>query len=255
MANQHRSSGQHAEQYTPLVLLHGFTQTGGSWAPLLPYLPPGPKFLPDLPGHGGASPAPGDLWSTAARLSGLVDGPASWVGYSMGGRAALHVALAHPGSVARLALVSATAGIVDAAERAARRQRDEALARRVEAEGVEEFVRWWVSQDLFATLPADRARADQRLVNTAGGLASSLRRAGTGAQEPLWDRLAELGRRHVPVLLLAGELDTKYVSLASAMARAIGPTASVVIVEGAGHACHLERPDVVGPALSEFLTS
>jgi 2-succinyl-6-hydroxy-2,4-cyclohexadiene-1-carboxylate synthase len=187
-------------------------------------------------------------------LDRLVDEGASWVGYSMGGRTALHVALAHPASVGRLALVSSTAGIFSEVERDARRQRDEALARRVETEGVEEFVRWWLSQDLFASLPAERAGAEERLANTAAGLASSLRLAGTGAQEPLWARLPELGRRRLPVLLVAGELDTRYVALASAMASAIGPSASVCIVEGAGHACHLERPDVVGPALAEFLT-
>jgi 2-succinyl-6-hydroxy-2,4-cyclohexadiene-1-carboxylate synthase len=91
------------------------------------------------------------------------------------------------------------------------------------------------------------------MVNTAAGLASSLRLAGQGAQEPLWHRLAELGRREVPVLVLAGEDDARYVDQARRMAAAIGPTATVRLVPRAGHACHLERPEEVAEALVGFL--
>ncbi len=241
----------------PLVLLHGFTQTGASWAPVVDALSGrlAPLVLPDAPGHGGSGHVTADLWSTTDLLAGLVPGPASWAGYSMGGRAALHLALAHPDRVVRLVLISTSAGIEDRAAREARRAADEELARRVEGEGVESFVSFWMAQPLFATLSPDRAGRQARLVNTAAGLASSLRLAGQGAQEPLWGRLAELRRRQVPVLLLAGELDTRYVDQARRMAAAIGPTAAVRLVPGAGHACHLERPAEVAETLVGFLAA
>ncbi len=244
----------------PLVLLHGFTQSGASWAPVVDALAGRalPMVLPDAPGHGASADLAVDLWGTADLLAGLVPRPAFWAGYSMGGRTALHLALAHPDRVVRLVLISTGAGIEDQAARAARRAADEELAQRIEDEGVESFLSFWLAQPLFAPLSPEHAGQEARMVNTAAGLASSLRLAGQGAQEPLWPRLAELGqsgphRRAVPVLLLAGENDARYVAYARRMAAAIGPSATVRVVEGAGHACHLQRPAEVAEALVAFL--
>jgi 2-succinyl-6-hydroxy-2,4-cyclohexadiene-1-carboxylate synthase len=238
---------------TPLVLLHGFTQTGRSWGPVVKAL--GGRFplvLPDAPGHGRSSSTRADLWETAGLLTGTAGRRAFWAGYSMGGRMALHVALAHPALAERLVVISATAGIDDPAERAARRRADEALAARIEHDGLAPFLSWWLAQPMFATLPAQQAGLEARLTGTAEGLASSLRLAGTGAQEPLWDRLPELSARAVPVLAIAGGLDPKYCEHAERLAAAVGPTATVLIVQGAGHACHLERPGEVAAAISAF---
>ena len=243
-----------------LVALHGFTQTGASWEPVATHLGGSYRLLaPDAPGHGRASALRAGLWETADLLDGTVaaDGGsvAGWVGYSMGARMALHVALAHPQAVTKLALISASPGIEDDADREARRAADEALAKRIEdggPRGLGRFLDDWLAQPLFATLPRERAGLDERLSNSPAGLASSLRLAGAGAQEPLWGRLPELGRRELPVLLLAGELDRKYCDLASATAEAIGPTARLRIVPGGGHACHLERPDEVAGELARF---
>jgi 2-succinyl-6-hydroxy-2,4-cyclohexadiene-1-carboxylate synthase len=235
----------------PLVLLHGFTQTGASWAPIVAELEGrSPIIVPDAPGHGGSSRVRADLWRTADLLVGTVGRPALWVGYSMGGRTSLHVALAHPDQVEGLVLISATAGIGAPEERDARRAADDALAARIEADGTEAFLDFWLAQPLFSTLPPGSAGREERLANTPDGLASSLRLAGTGSQEPLWARLAELRERSLPVLLIAGDLDTKYRDQAYRMASAIGPSARVLIVSGAGHACHLEQPRVVSAAIS-----
>lgn len=177
-------------------------------------------------------------------------GAGTWLGYSMGGRYALHVALRHPELVERLVLVSTTAGIDDEAERAARRDSDEALARRLEEEGLEPFLRWWLAQPLFASLPAEAAQIERRLEGTATGLASSLRLAGTGTQEPLWHRLAELA---MPVLVIAGSLDAKYLSLGRRLAESIGPSAAFEVVPGAGHSCHLEKPEAFLEVLTTWL--
>ena len=242
-----------------MVAVHGFTQSSEVWAPLAGWLGNRHRVLAlDAPGHGAASGVRADLWSGAALMAATcaqgapagADGPAAWIGYSMGGRYALHVALAAPHMVSSLVLVSATAGFDTVAERAARREADEVVARRIERDGVAAFVRWWLARPLFATLPPEAAALDARLGNTVAGLASSLRLAGTGTQEPLWERLAAID---VPVLVTAGALDTAYTERAERLAGAIGANATLAVVDGAGHACHLERPAkwaaVVGPFL------
>ena len=187
--------------------------------------------------------------AAAAALLGAVGGPATYVGYSMGGRLCLQLAVDQPELVRRLVLVSATAGIDDATERAARRQADEELAASIEHDGVAAFLERWLALSLFATLPREAAALDDRRRNTAEGLASSLRLAGTGTQEPLWDRLPELP---MPVLVVVGALDAKYVGLARRMAGLI-PRATLEVIEGAGHSVPLEDPDALAGALEGWL--
>lgn len=224
-----------------LVLVHGFTQSGRSWDALAKRFEDSWEVVTvDAPGHGLSADVSADLWDGADLLAQAAEGPATWIGYSMGGRFALHLALNHPALVEQLVLVSTTAGIREPAERTDRRRSDLDLAERVLEMGLRPFVEWWLSQPLFATLPSSAAGFSSRLEGTASGLASSLRLAGTGSQEPLWSRLHEL---QMPVLLVAGALDSRYCHLAGEMAAAIGTNADVRIVSGAGHACHLEKPD------------
>jgi 2-succinyl-6-hydroxy-2,4-cyclohexadiene-1-carboxylate synthase len=190
---------------TELVLLHGFTQTGRSWAPVAAALDQRYRcFMPDLPGHGDASERrPATFGAVTAYLAALKPQRFVLCGYSMGGRLALHAALAMPSRVERLVLIGASPGIADASEREERRRRDAELADRIEAIGLEAFVDEWGALPLFATQPrgvAEAARTD-RLRSTAPGLAAALRGMGTGTMEPLWDRLAELP---MPVTLVVG---------------------------------------------------
>jgi 2-succinyl-6-hydroxy-2,4-cyclohexadiene-1-carboxylate synthase len=234
----------------PVVLVHGFTQTHRSWRPVAQRLASlHTLILVDAPAHGGSDAVRTDLRDGAAEL-GQTGGRAAYLGYSMGGRLCLHMAVARPDLVERLVLVSATAGIDDPEPRAARRASDEALAQQIETDGVAAFVDWWLMQPLFATLAADRADRDDRLANTSGGLAASLRLAGTGSMDPLWDRLAGLA---MPVLIVAGERDAAYAEAGRRMVRAIGANASLVLIPGAGHACHLERPDAFTVVVADFL--
>lgn len=242
-----------------LVLLHGFTQTGRSWLPLIEKLLPtsGADLeidTPDLPGHGESAGLRCDLWATAGLLA-RQHGRGIWIGYSLGGRVALHVALARPEVVSGLVVIGATGGIDDPAERAARREADEHLAGRIEQLGVRAFLDEWLAQPLFASLTARAAQLDDRLRNTAAGLAGSLRSCGTGSQEPLWRRLAALGHAGLPVLVMAGEHDQKFRSLAERLASSIGSTAQLEVVPGAGHAAHLEQPGWVAGCISTWLGS
>ncbi len=247
----------------PLLLLHGFTGAGGTWAPLRAALGGSYATLAvDLPGH-GRSGAPADparfaLDRLADDLARVLDAAgvarAAVLGYSLGGRAALRFALARPERVAALVLESASPGIADPAERAARVAADAALADAIERDGVAAFVDCWERLPLWASQAAlgDDARAALRagrLANDARGLANSLRGAGAGADPPALDRLAAI---RAPTLLVAGALDAKYVALGRAMRRAI-PGARITVVAGAGHAVHLERPDAFAALVRTFL--
>jgi 2-succinyl-6-hydroxy-2,4-cyclohexadiene-1-carboxylate synthase len=205
----------------------------------------------DLPGHGDATAAAdADLWASAEHLVD-VGGPATYVGYSMGGRVALHAALRHPDAVRALVLIGATAGIDDDAERAARRAADERLAQRLEAIGVENFVDEWLANPLFAGLTPETSLRADRLRNTATGLASSLRSTGTGTQQPLWDRLGSIT---TPTLVLAGEHDTKFRELGARLAAAL-PAARLEVVPRAGHTVHLEQPEATADAIASWFRS
>lgn len=231
--------GERAGDGPRLVLLHGFTQTGRCWGPVADDLARDHEVVRlDAPGHGGSSAVRADLVAAAA-LVAEAGGTGVYVGYSMGARMALHVALRAPEVVRALVLIGGTPGIEDPDERARRRERDHALAQRVRDQGVAAFVDEWLALPLFAGLPAWARFDAERRRNTPEGLAASLELAGTGSQRPLW---ADLGRITVPVLAVAGADDDRYAAVARRMAAAIGGHATAAVVPDAGHAAHLERP-------------
>lgn len=249
----------------PLVLLHGFTGSARSWGEFGQLLASDFTVIAvDLAGH-GQNTSPTDLHHytmaqcvddtvEAVRLLGFEF--AHWLGYSMGGRTALHVAAAYPDSVRSLSLIGASPGLDCVEDRVARRSADELLAARIEREGVEAFVDYWENVPLFATqraLPADiRARIREgRLRNTVTGLANSLRGMGTGAQEPLHDRLGTLT---MPALIMAGELDHKFTEIGREMAAVI-PQSRFEPVAAAGHAAQAERPAECAQLVADFITS
>ncbi len=222
-----------------IVLLHGFSQTGRCWGRLAATLARDHEVVRlDAPGHAGSTTVAADL-PTTGRLAAEAGGRGVYLGYSMGARMALHVATEAPEVVRALVLVGGTPGIEDPAERAERRAADRAQARRIREDGVAAFVEHWLSLPLFAGLPPDGRFEDERRRNTADGLATSLELAGTGAQAPLWDRLAAID---VPVLVVAGADDHRYAAIAERTAAAIGANARAALVPAAGHTAHIEQP-------------
>ncbi len=247
----------------PLLLLHGFTGSAATWAGLAAQLAPQRQCIAqDLIGHGKsvapADPARYTMEQAVQDIAGLLDvlgiSRVDLLGYSLGGRLALQFAVAAPGRVRALILESASPGLASPAERAARIAADDALAAAIERDGVEAFVAHWEALPLWASqaeLPAElRARQrTQRLANRPQGLANSLRGMGTGRQRALWDMLPTLT---IPTLLLAGALDAKFSAIAQHMAVAL-PCADLAIIAAAGHAIHLEQPEIFGQRVAVFL--
>jgi 2-succinyl-6-hydroxy-2,4-cyclohexadiene-1-carboxylate synthase len=238
-----------------VALLHGFTQTGRLWGRFGDGLADSYSLVAvDLPGHGGSDEVRADL-PTSARLvaeairDAIGDVPCGLVGYSLGARVALHVLTQSDLHVSGAALIGATGGIEDREARAARRRSDEALADGLEASGdVEGFIESWLRGPLFDRL-GDEADRDERLRNSAAGLAASLRLCGTGTQEPLWDAIPTI---RCPILALAGTDDTRFAAHALRLAR-LAASGVVSLVPGGGHAVHLAQPDHTGRIVTHWL--
>jgi 2-succinyl-6-hydroxy-2,4-cyclohexadiene-1-carboxylate synthase len=233
-----------------VVLLHGFAGTKRGWDPVVEQIDRElyePLAL-DLRGHGTQRDArPVDFDAVTRDVLAAAPDRFTLCGYSMGGRIALHVALAAPERVRRLLLVATTAGIDDEAAREERRAADERLAAATEDATIEAFADRWTEQALFADDPAQvRALArEDVLQNDPRALAAALRGIGTGVMPPVWDRLHELP---MPVTVVAGERDAKFAAIARRLTDAI-PHAELRIVPGAGHALPREAPSAIARVL------
>jgi 2-succinyl-6-hydroxy-2,4-cyclohexadiene-1-carboxylate synthase len=236
----------------PLLLLHGFTGSTRSFDAVRPALADRAQVISlDLIGHGRtASPRQGERysfdWSTR-ELVALLDergiDRVDLLGYSLGGRVALHFAVHMPGRVDRLIVESASPGIESDAERQARLASDAALADRIERLGVAAFVDEWQTQPLLALgahVPAALVEGQraERLRNSAVGLANSLRGMGAGQQSALWSSLASL---ELPVHIIVGQRDRRYCQIAERM-HSLLPNSGLSIVADAGHTVHLDQP-------------
>jgi 2-succinyl-6-hydroxy-2,4-cyclohexadiene-1-carboxylate synthase len=234
-----------------VVLLHGFAGTRHAWAGVEKHLPAERyrSLALDLPGHGEQADARPPITFEKCVASVLERSPKRFVlgGYSMGGRVALHVALAAPQRIERLVLVSATAGIEDGAERAARRRRDRRLASEIEKGSIEAFVERWRAKSMFEHDPPEvdaLARADQSR-NSPRGIAAALRGIGTGEMQSLWDRLVDL---QMPVIVVAGHRDRKFVRAGEQMVKLLPD--SLLQVSSGGHCLLFENPKIVARSLS-----
>ena len=241
----------------PLVLLHGFTQTGRLWGHFGDLLAESHTLIAvDLPGHGDSGSVRADLPTTAGLVAEAArtvagDEACALLGYSLGARVALQVAIRAELPLRHVVFIGLTAGIEDPLLRQSRRVSDNDLADELEASGdVELFVDAWLHGPMFERLASGGAAGRaERLRNSAAGLASSLRLCGTGTQEPVWDLLPALPS---PVLAMAGSDDTRFVSHALRVARLV-PHAIASLVPGGGHAVHLAQPEQSGRIVHHWL--
>ena len=234
-----------------IVLLHGFAGTGAMWDAVRARLDEERyrAVAPDLPGHGSAAAvSPVTFESCVEHVLGAAPERFTLCGYSMGGRIALHLALAAPARIERLLLVSTTAGIEDERERAARATADRRRAARAEQGNIAEFVAEWTSQPLFAGTPPDAAaawRADLER-NDPMALAAVLRGIGTGSMEPLWTRLGQL---QMPVTVVVGDRDERFAAIGARMAREVRD-GRLVVIPKVGHGLPREAPQALADVLA-----
>jgi 2-succinyl-6-hydroxy-2,4-cyclohexadiene-1-carboxylate synthase len=226
-----------------VVLVPGFTQTAASWARSAEVVRESCVVrILDIP--------PPTTFAATAHEIGTSGGPGVYVGYSMGGRLCLRLALDRPDIVRALLLVSASPGIADAAERAARVESDELLAESVERDGVNTFLARWLAQPMFASVPPDAPGVADRRRLTPQFLAACLRKLGAGAMDPMWHDMSQLA---MPVLLVTGSQDEKYTAIARRMLERMHPGVNLVQLDG-GHALPLEQPAVLGGLITAFAT-
>lgn len=265
IVNGHNYYVETSGEGVPILLLHGFTGDTTIWQDVRRKLEANDHVVTiDILGH-GRSDKPDDITAyhmqhVAVDIIQLLENlsleKAHLLGYSMGGRLALYLAITYPQRFQSLILESASPGLSTASDRAQRRERDNALADKIEANGIEWFVDFWESLALWdsqKSLPQsilDKQR-QQRLSNNPIGLANSLRGMGTGVQPKLWGNLSQL---IMPVQLIVGEHDHKFIYINQEMAQQI-PNANLKIISNAGHTVHLENPTDFLNQVQQFLTT
>lgn len=247
---------------TALVFLHGFMGSARDWLETAEALPDYRCILVDLPGHGLSAGCPARLYpmpeaglALLAVLDDLGVEQCVPVGYSMGGRLALYLALSYPDRCRALVVESGSPGLASERERASRREWDESKASELERQGLDAFLEDWYWQPLFHSIRRDEARfaalMERRRQNDLAGLARSLRLMGTGSQSSLWPQLPEIG---FPWLAMAGELDSRYRKTMQDMV-SLSEKGRLATIPDAGHNTHFENPEAFYRTLREFLVS
>ena len=254
--------GRGGDRAPALLFLHGFMGSGRDWTEVVGALPERRCVLVDLPGHGLSADCPIDFYPmprVALALLAVLDelgvGQCIPVGYSMGGRLALYLALAHPDRCAALVVESGSPGLDTEEERDNRRQWDESKASELERRGLDGFLEDWYRQPLFHSIRRNEVRfgslVGRRRNNCVAGLARSLRLMGTGSQPSLWSQVAGV---RFPWLAVAGELDPRYRKTLRDMVN-LSEKGRLVTIPDTGHNTHFEDPEAFCRALREFLHS
>ena len=247
MSLHYESSGTGSRD---ICFVHGFTQTGNSWKIPAQNIHDSTNTFIDAPDHGESQGTSLSLEEAGEAIADIAFGKVL-AGYSMGARMALHAVMQHPHAMTGLVLVSGTPGIEDDSEREARVQSDDALATRIEQIGTPAFIDEWIHQPLFAKSKISDAEIRDRNRNTPASLASSLRTCGTGQQQPWWPHLQDI---QIPVLLIAGSRDEKFVAIAKRMKQLI-PRSTLNIIDKAGHSAHIDQPAAFGESVNSWLQS
>jgi len=202
----------------------------------------------DAPGHGANVDGVRSLPQCADDIAGAMQ-PGILIGYSMGARMALHVALQQPKMVSQLVLISGTPGLKTEPERKSRRQSDNELADRIEKVGTPAFIDEWLALPIFSGLTKETNQRTDRLHNSPKGLADSLRNAGTGTQDSQWEHLHRLT---MPVHLIVGQTDAKFTSIANEMTSLL-QSCEMRVVPNVGHTVHLEDPTTTSQMLDSII--
>ena len=246
-----------------IVFIHGFTGSTKSWDETIGLLKGKYRTIAvDLTGHGKSSvPEEATRYSMEEQVADLEALFAKLelsffilVGYSMGGRIGLAYTIKHPERISTLILESASPGLKAKSERVARKEADKRLSEKIIEEGIPAFVELWENVPIFRSqkeLPNEKQKAirTERLSQNATGLANSLLGIGSGSQPSFWDDLPTI---KVPILLVTGEIDIKFVNIAREMMKYL-PSVSHQTIKSAGHAIHVEKPTLFATIVDEHI--
>lgn len=244
----------------PIIFLHGFMGNCRIWIPSFHLIADSTYCVAlDLPGHGNTEADLGrlDFDSLADAIIGFIDdhdlSTPLLVGYSLGGRVALHTALRHPGHFRGLVVESTSPGIEDETERKTRFEQDSIWAEKLRGGDMRAFLTDWYRQPVFSYLGTEVIEKiiNKKSSNDPHQLADAMLKLSQGLQTPLWDRLPEWTK---PTLLVTGELDVKYCRILE-KAHTLIPNSTLSIIPGAGHIVHLEQPEDFIRVLKSFLDS
>ena len=253
-----------------LFLIHGFTGSAKDW--LEPMLSGQSiceqlddrfnKIAIDLIGHGKSDTTQIVNHYSAESISSQIDAVITTftqkkvivAGYSMGGRAALTFAVNNPGKLKGLILESSSAGIKKHSERKFRVDSDEKLVEFILQNDINAFLTKWMDQELFGTLKRfANSKLEQlkkaRLHNKPIALANTLRSFGLGVMPYLGDKLGDL---NFPVLLLTGQLDSRFTRINAQLQKQF-PKAKHIVITNSGHNIHLEEPKRFVKSVNKFL--
>lgn len=242
-----------------ILMLHGFLGSGEDWKQYADRLQNDYTcFMPDLPGH-GATPAPHGVTGTfeaigdsLAELAGKIHpAPLHLVGYSMGGRLALYLALHYPEQFRSTVIISSSPGLKNPEEKALRCESDKRIARRITT-NFDSFLDSWYGLQLFTTLkkhPLFSEVFERRKANDPQALAAALKQLSTGSQPSLWEKLSE---NSLHTGFFVGEKDRKYVEIGRQMVN-LCPNSELFIFPGCGHTLHIENRQLFLERLTGFL--
>ena len=244
----------------PIVCFHGFSESSYTWDAI--NLPGYRVIRIDLIGHGDSDIPDEDKAYTIPQMIEdlhtviyhMVGDSYYLMGYSMGARIALSYALEYEREIKGLILESGSAGIASDDERAKRRTADEELAVNIENHDGAWFATRWAEAPIFKSqkqlLPAVTELIQlRRAHNSPYALACTLRGSGQGVMPYVGDKLEKLSLKG---LYVSGALDTKYTTIGRDVFDKL-PNFMHVIVEGAGHNVHIEKPQLFEQAVLDFL--
>jgi len=241
-----------------ILFLHGFMGDCRDFDAVIDLLDEFCCLVVDLPGHGRTPASIESSYQMGQIALGLTKllkqleiEQCILVGYSMGGRIALYLTIYFPQFFWGIVLESASPGLATQPERDRRILQDLQLSERLIELDFADFLASWYDNPLFESFkkhPLYARAVERRLRNNPAELAKCLRVNGLGQQPSLWSRLTEINK---PLMLIVGELDTKFMLINRKISDAI-PQACLSIVKDSGHNVHFEHPIRFSQLLKDF---
>ena len=236
----------------PVVFLHGFLGNQKEWLDIIKSLKNKYRIiLFDLPGHGGSvfdvNKIDKKIYEFTNTTNTIVNilkklnvNKSMLIGYSMGGRLALNLAIKYPSIFSKVFIESASPGLETEQEILKRKANDEKTAKLIKELNFSEFIDNWYNQKVFEGIKKSLKYEDlknQRLKNDTNNIALALKGLSVANMPCLWNKLSNL---KLPLYFIAGKNDEKYCIIGQRMSQ-YSQKISFKIVNNCGHNIHFEN--------------